>query len=115
MIQNNKIKERKLERLQNTILNIFNNTLKYEIYNKEIRMASFTYIKLSPDRANATIYVDTFKRDQIDKIVTILNDSVSVFRRALAQNLESWKIPNILFKKDEAIDRALQIENLLKK
>ncbi|MDR1850980.1 MAG: 30S ribosome-binding factor RbfA [Mycoplasmataceae bacterium] len=115
MIQNNKIKERRLERLQNTILDIFNHTLKYEIYNKEIKMASFTYVKLSPDKINATIYVDTFKRDQIDRVVETLNESVSVFRRALAENLESRKIPNIIFRKDESIDRALYIENLLKK
>jgi ribosome-binding factor A len=48
-------------------------------------------------------------------LVKKLNYSKAVFRTELSKNMNVWKIPNILFMKDESIDRVIKIENLLKK
>jgi ribosome-binding factor A len=38
-----------------------------------------------------------------------------VFRRELSQNMTTWKVPQIVFRKDTSIDRMLKIEEIIKK
>jgi ribosome-binding factor A len=112
---NNKIAERRHKQGESEILNILNHTLKYEVYDKDIKMVSFTYVKLTNDKSLVKVFVDFYNRDKIDALVKKLNNSKAVFRTALSQNMNVWKVPNILFEKDESIDRVIAIEKLLKK
>ncbi|MDR2557517.1 MAG: 30S ribosome-binding factor RbfA [Mycoplasmataceae bacterium] len=102
-----------LPRIESEILNILNHTLKYVIYDEKLREVSFTYVKLDPGKTFAHIYVDTFHRENLDKILVKLNESKGVFRRELSQNMQLRKLPEIRFERDETIDRNDAIEAIL--
>jgi ribosome-binding factor A len=105
----------KHDRIQSEILNLLNHTLKFEIYDEFIKKASFTYVKLSDDNLTAHIYVDTFDRNLIDKLVTKLQESKGVFRKQLANNMAIRKIPDLKFYVDRTIDNSYKIDELLDK
>jgi ribosome-binding factor A len=84
---NNKIAERRHKQCESEILNILNHTLKYEVYDKDIKMVSFTYVKLTNDKSLVKIFVDFYDRTKIDALVKKLNNSKAVFRTALSQNM----------------------------
>jgi ribosome-binding factor A len=105
----------KHERIQSEILNLLNHTLKHEIYDEFIRKASFTYVKLSDDNSIATVYVDTFDRNIVNKLVDKLQSSKGVFRRQLATNMSIRKIPDLRFMADQTIDNSYKIDELLGK
>jgi ribosome-binding factor A len=102
------------ERLESSILNTLNHTLKYESYDELIRKASFTYVELTPDGSLANVYVDTFNRDDINKLVDKLNASKGLFKRELSKYLNLRRIPDLKFARDTSIDRVIKIEELLK-
>jgi ribosome-binding factor A len=106
---------RKIERIQSEILNILNHTLIHDIYDEYIRKASFTAVQLANDLSVADVYVDTFKRDEIDKMIEKLTIAKSVFKSAMAKTMEIRKIPDLKFLKDETIDNSLKIERILDK
>lgn len=105
----------KVPRIENEILNILNYTLKNVIYDEDLHLASFTYVNIDPAITLAKIYVDTFDRDYVDTLVTKLNESKGVFKSTLAKKMNIRRIPDIIFYKDESIDRAIDIDNLLDK
>jgi ribosome-binding factor A len=84
----NKIADRRRNRIESQIINILNHTIKYEAYDQELKMISFTYVKLTDDKTLAKVYVDTYNRKNIDRFVKKLNDSASLFKRALASELQ---------------------------
>lgn len=111
----NRTKNRNKERIENSILNILNNVLKFEIYDIDIKKCSFTFLKLSDDKSYCEISVDTYNRKNIDEYVKKLNNSKSVFKKSLAKELNMWKIPQIHFSKDKIIDRVTKIDEIFKK
>lgn len=101
------------ERIESEILNLLNHTLKQEIYDKFIKKASFTAVKLTPDNSIAHVYVDTFDRTIVSKLVEKLQQSKGVFKRMLANNMSIRKIPDLRFLVDETIDNSSRINKLL--
>jgi ribosome-binding factor A len=104
----------KINKIENEILNILNHTLKFVIYDDMLREVSFTYVKVDPGLSTAVISVDTFKRDEITKVVAKLNQCKSVFKREVAKYMQTRRIPDIIFQNDVTIDRVLSVERALK-
>lgn len=109
----NKRKNYNHDRIQQTMLIVLCNTLRDEIYDPVIKLATFTDIKLTPDYSEARVLVDTYDRKQIDKVVESLTKAKGVFKTALANQLEIRKIPELIFEKDISIDQSLEIEKLI--
>ena len=104
-----------LQQIESLILNILNNTLKYEIYNDELKHVSFTYVVLSKDHIHLKVFVDCFDRKTINKKIKLLNNAKGVFRTAIAKKTKLYRAPNIIFLSDVTIDKNLQIEEILNK
>lgn len=105
----------KHEHIESQILNLLNYTLKQEIYDEFIKKASFTAVKINNDYSIAHVYVDTFDRSMIDKLVAKLQQSKGVFKRTIATNMSIRKIPDLCFVVDQTIDNSSQIDKLLDK
>ncbi|MDR0857116.1 MAG: 30S ribosome-binding factor RbfA [Mycoplasmataceae bacterium] len=110
---NNAIADRKNERIKSEILNILNNTLKYNLNNKDLKFVSFTYVKLTDDRSTVFVLVDTYDRSKIDSMVSKLNEAKGFFRKALAEHMNMKKVPTIIFEKDKVIDSTRKIDEIL--
>ena len=111
-----KIKNKKnfhFQHIQSQILLVFNETLRDEIYDEKIKLATFTATKLTNDYSYCTVYVDTFNRTKIDEIVLVLNKAKGVFRTALAKKLTIRKVPQLIFINDCTIDQSKRINEII--
>lgn len=113
MMRNNGRKNFNHDRTQQNILIILCNTLRDEIYDPVVKLATFTGIKLTNDYSEARVYVDTYDRKNVDQVVNALTKAKGVFKTALANQLEIRKIPELIFESDVSIDRSLEVEKLL--
>lgn len=111
-MQNNK-KNYNHDRIQQTMLIVLCNTLRDEIYDPIVKLASFTDIKLTNDYSEAVVLVDTYDRSKIDHVIEALNKAKGVFKTSLAHQLEIRKIPEIKFEKDVSIDQSMEIEKII--
>ncbi len=101
------------DRIQQTMLIIMCNTLRDEIYDPVVKLATFTDLKLTNDYSEARVLVDTYDRKNIDQVVEALTKAKGVFKTSLAQQMEIRKIPELIFEKDVSIDQSLEIEKLI--
>ncbi|MBQ4209021.1 30S ribosome-binding factor RbfA [bacterium] len=111
-----KIKNKKnfhFQHIQSQILLILNETLRDEIYDEKIKLATFTATKLTNDYSYCTVYVDTFDRTKIDEIILVLNKAKGVFRTALAKKLTIRKVPQLIFINDCTIDQSKRINEII--
>lgn len=102
------------DRTQQNMLIILCNTLKEEIYDPIVKLATFTDIRLTNDYSQATIFVDTYDRSKIDEVVEMCKKAQGVFKTALAKQLAIRKIPELIFEKDRSIDQSIEVEKLIK-
>lgn len=102
------------KRLESTLLNIINHTLKYEIYDNVVKNCSITYVKLCEDNGLAIAYVDYYDLDRIAHVVEKLNAAKGVFRTAIAKNTTLYHVPQIEFIADQTIINAKHIDDLIK-
>ena len=111
-MQNNK-KNYNHDRIQQTMLIVLCNTLRDEIYDPIVKLASFTDIKLTNDYSEATVLVDTYDRSKIDLVIEALPKAKAVFKTSLAHQMEIRKIPELKFEKDVSIDQSLEVEKII--
>jgi len=112
-MKNNNHKNYNHDRIQQSMLIILCNTLKEEIYDPVVKLASFTDLRLTNDYSEATVYVDTYDRKNIDLVVEALEKAKGVFKTSLAQQLSIRKIPELKFIKDASIDSSIEVEKIL--
>lgn len=112
MQQNNK-KNYHHDHIQKQIMVILNETLRDEIYDQMVKLATFTETRLTSDYSLCTIFVDTYDRKNIDKVIKALEKAKGVFKTQLARKMTIRKIPNLQFIKDQSIDQVIKIEKIL--
>lgn len=100
---------------ESLMLNVLNNTLKYEMNDPIFKMVSFTYVRLSGDKSYLNVYVDTYDHKNLNKILNELNKASGTFRTALAQKTKFYKVPKIIFNEDKTISNSIHIEELINK
>ena len=101
------------DRTQQNMLIILCNTLRDEIYDPVVKLATFTDLKLANDYSEARVLVDTYDRKNIDQVVEALTKAKGVFKTSLANQLDIRKIPELIFEKDVSIDQSLEVEKIL--
>ncbi len=92
------------------------------IVNKEVKDKSFGYInltdvKVTKDLSFATIYYTILKdeKDMLKKAQDALDDSKATIRMELAKKIRNVrKIPDLVFKFDEALAYGNHIDEILK-
>ena len=112
MQQNNK-KNYHHDHIQKQIMVILNETLRDEIYDNVVKLATFTETRLTNDYKTCTIFVDTYDRKKIDKVIKALEKAKGVFKTQLARKMTIKKIPELNFVKDCSIDQVLKIEKII--
>lgn len=103
----------KKERYESLIMGLITKAISTEIYNPLIKLATVHYVKLSNDLSDAKVYISSYEKNKIDKILSKLNEASGFFRTILAKNLDLRKVPTIIFFKDNSIDRIDEINAIL--
>lgn len=112
MQQNNK-KNYHHNHIQKQILVILNETMRDEIYDNIVKLATFTETRLTNDYSTCTIFVDTYDRKNIDKVIKAIEKAKGVFKTQLARKMTIRKIPDLRFIKDRSVDQVLKIEKIV--
>lgn len=74
---------------------------------------SITSVDVSPDMANATIYVSVLKEDQIKETLDALIHAAGFFRRELAHSLNLRVTPKLHFVYDKSVAQANRLDDLI--
>jgi ribosome-binding factor A len=104
------------DRLASTILremvHIVNNTIK----NTQVGYYTLTEVKVTKDLSFATIYYSILsdEKEMIQKSLQLLDDNKVKLRMELAKKIKNTrKIPDLIFKYDEALAYGNRIDKLL--
>ena len=85
-----------------------------ETHIPELDQVSITVseVSVSPDLANARIYVRTLGGIDIDRVLPVLNQGAPVLRHHLASKVHLRRMPVLKFVADESYDTAARITRL---
>ncbi len=106
----NKIRKAKLE---SQIQEIINNLIHFEVKDKIIKTGSVTLVRLSNDLMVAKVYIDSRDRSKTEDVVEHIVKIKGLFRSKIAREISMYKVPELKFVVDEAIDYALHIDDLI--
>ncbi|MDR2459094.1 MAG: 30S ribosome-binding factor RbfA [Holosporales bacterium] len=77
-------------------------------------LVTITYVDLSPDLCNATVFFTTLDSGTVDETIAFFKMQDHFFKDLIAKKLSLRVIPNIIFKIDKSIEQASRIDELLK-
>jgi ribosome-binding factor A len=77
-------------------------------------LVTITYVDLSPDLRNATVFFTTLDGSSVDETAAFFKLQDHFFKDLIAKKMSLRVIPNITFKVDRSIERASRIDELLR-
>jgi len=81
---------------------------------RHIAAVSITGVKISPDLAQAQVYVDVLEGTcDLDQVLAGLNAGASVLRTRLGKRIRLKRTPSLHFMVDDSIEQGLKIEAVL--
>jgi ribosome-binding factor A len=81
---------------------------------RRLPMIAITYVDLSPDLQNCTIFFSTGVEVAND-VLLLLESRSHYFKNTIAKKMKMRTIPNIKFKIDDSLEYAQKIDKLLKR
>jgi ribosome-binding factor A len=82
-----------------------------ELAEAEITVAE---VRISADLRHATVFVSRLGRSDVDALLLVLQRATPFLRAQVAHALRLKFAPELVFQPDHALDRALQIERVLR-
>jgi len=104
----------KLKRLESRIVDIINRTLVIEVIDNHAKLARVTYAVLKPDLSVVKCYIDSLDHHEIENSLIGLNKLKGLFRKKMADEFSTFRIPQITFEIDKTIDYAENIDKIIK-
>jgi len=94
-------------------------TLQRGKFNEEVLidaapLVTVAEVRTTPDLKNATAYIMPLGQDNVEEIVTALNNSAYYFQKQVNRSSNLKFTPRIAFKIDDTFDEAAKIDELLK-
>ncbi len=85
-----------------------------EVYTQELGgLVTITYVKVSPDLANAYVGVSCFNTlESSENVIEVLNRHSSLFHREIAKRLQMRRIPKLEFRDDQSGKYVQKIDQL---
>ena len=95
-------------------------SLIFQQYTQEILgsiMVSVTIVRISPDLADATIFLSIFPVDDPDKALKVVKNNTTMIRKKLGESVRNQLriVPVLQFHLDDSAAYSEEIERLLKK
>lgn len=104
----------KNQRYEVIIKELINSAIIKDVYNKYIKLATITDVRLTNDKSIAKIYISCYDKTLIDKVLKNINDASGFFRTILAKELNWRKAPQVVFVKDVSNDNYDEVESIIK-
>lgn len=110
MPQNNNRRQRIASLIARNISDIVLFDLKKTIF----KLVSINQVDVTPDYQFAKVYVSHLDQRKIDEAVDELNANKGLIRSFLAKKMDIYKVPDIVFIRDDTYENGERIEQILK-
>jgi ribosome-binding factor A len=105
----------KQERLEQIIRKEVSEIIQFKVKDPNVSFVTVTDVEVTRDYSIATIYVTFFNRELGDEVqLQALNKAKGYIRSELGSKLTVRKVPELLFKVDDSLDKGNRIDQLLK-
>lgn len=84
-----------------------------ELKNDLTSLASVNEVRMNVDNTVATVYVTHLDPNKTDELLSFLLLNRGRIRSALAHRLDIYKVPQLVFKKDDLFDQGQRIDKIL--
>lgn len=103
----------KIERLNNSFVQVISEILRTEIKDERIHFVTVTAAKITKDLSFAKIYVTILDDSEKDSMLKLLNKASNFIEREVSKRIDIRKMPNLTFVYDDSIEYAANIENII--
>ncbi len=104
----------KIARLETDLLRAITRILAREVKDPAVGFTTVTAVKLTSDHSYLTIYYTTLEEGKRETTAKALERSKPFIRTTLGKHVTMRKLPALVFKYDESLDRGNRIERGLK-
>lgn len=104
----------KQARIASLIQKNISDIILYELKNPIMKLVTVNGCDVSKDNSVAKIYVSHLEHDKVDKTLDELNRAKGSIRTSLAKKMDIYKVPELIFIKDDTLDKYERIEEILK-
>ena len=101
-----------IKRLESLALRKLSLILRQDAKNQKLSNITVTEVRITNDLSFMTIFY-TFYEGKVENYEKALNDCKGYLRSELAKKLKARKMPELIFKYDEALAYGNHIENIL--
>jgi ribosome-binding factor A len=105
----------KIERVQSLIRRNLSEIIQMEVKDPHLGFVSIPEVKVTSDFSYAKIYVSFIIESQAEEGMEVLEHSKGYIRSQLAKRMDTKRIPELIFIKDDSYEKAQHLEELLKK
>lgn len=102
----------KKQRIQNLIGKNLSEII-FSMKNDVTNLASINEVSVNHDNSVAKIYVTHLKQDEIEHLLRYLNGHKGQIRSKLARSMDTYKVPELVFKKDKLFDKGAKIDQII--
>ena len=105
----------KIERVQSLIRKNLSEIIQMEVKDPHLGFVSIPEVKVTNDFSYAKIYVSFIIESQAEEGMEVLERSKGFIRSQLAKRMDTKRIPELIFIKDDSYEKAKHLEELLEK
>ena len=103
----------KKERVQSIIGKNLSDIIIFKMKNDLTTLASINEVDINQDYSIAKVYVTHLQQDKIDNLIKFLNIHKGEIRAMLAKSIDIYKVPELVFIKDDLFDKGQKIDNII--
>ncbi len=105
----------KIDRLASQIQRELSKILTLEIKEEDLHLVTITEVKLTNDLSFATIYYTVLGQDlRKEKVASAFDRCKGYLKSEIAKRVDMRKVPQFVFKYDEALEYGNHIESILR-
>lgn len=104
-----------IKRLESNALRELSILLTRDSRNQYLKEATITEVRITNDLSYMTIYYTSYIKKDKGAVADALEESKSYLRRELAKTLNARKMPELIFKYDEALEYGNHMNEVLSK
>ncbi|KRN03792.1 30S ribosome-binding factor RbfA [Holzapfeliella floricola] len=106
----------RIERVQQEILREVTSVIRKNVKDPRVQDVTITDADLTGDLSQATIYYSILsdKASDNQKVEEGLKKSTGLIRREVGRNLTTFKVPELVFKKDDSVAYGAKIDSLIR-
>lgn len=104
----------KQERIATLIQKNITDIIIFELKNPIMRLVSVNSCDVNHDFSLVKVYVSHLDVRKINDAVKELNSAKGFIRSSLSRKMDTYKVPELVFIKDDTYERAQRIESIIK-